>query len=205
VPDLPTRKSGSHVEILHLSRQDRHKLGIAEGALRAPADAAALRFAFADPPYPGQARRYYGDHPDFAGEVDHAALVEQLMGYDGWALCTAARTLPGVLHYCPPTVRVMAWVKPGLVKINGCSVAHMWEPVLIHGGRRVPDSNVRDWFEGPPGRKWEWAGGKTEPFCRWVFDALGARHGDELTDLFPGSGIVAETWASHVDQERLIA
>lgn len=34
-----------------------------------------MRFAYADPPYPGKARKYYGAHPDFAGEVDHAALI----------------------------------------------------------------------------------------------------------------------------------
>jgi hypothetical protein len=35
-------------------------------------------------------RRYYADHPDYAGEVDHAAQVDQLTGYDGWALSTSA-------------------------------------------------------------------------------------------------------------------
>lgn len=30
-----------------------------------------MRIAYADPPYPGQARKHYGQHPDYAGEVDH--------------------------------------------------------------------------------------------------------------------------------------
>jgi hypothetical protein len=37
-----------------------------------------VRFAYADPPYPGCAH-YYEGHPDFAGEVDHAALINRLV------------------------------------------------------------------------------------------------------------------------------
>jgi len=47
-----------------------------------------VRFAYADPPYPGQSKKHYGDHPDYAGEVDHPALIAQLVAEypDGWAL-----------------------------------------------------------------------------------------------------------------------
>jgi hypothetical protein len=38
-----------------------------------------IRFAYADPPYIGQSKRLYGDHPDYAGEVDHAELIDRLM------------------------------------------------------------------------------------------------------------------------------
>ena len=31
-------------------------------------------------------------------------------------------------------------------------------------------------------------GAKPAAFCWWVFDLLGALPGDELVDLFPGSG-----------------
>ena len=34
---------------------------------RLPENSGRLRFAFADPPYPGQSRRLYGNHPDYAG------------------------------------------------------------------------------------------------------------------------------------------
>ena len=63
----------------------------------------AMRFAYADPPYPGTARRYYGDQATFAGEVDHAALVASLVdaGYDGWALSTSAKALGDVIKLCP--------------------------------------------------------------------------------------------------------
>lgn len=43
-----------------------------------------MRLAYADPPYPGCAA-LYKDHPDYAGEVDHAALLRTLQdNYDGW-------------------------------------------------------------------------------------------------------------------------
>jgi hypothetical protein len=73
-----------------------------------------MRFAYADPPYPGQAKRIYGRHSDYAGEVDHAQLVARLVDDypDGWALSTGASMLQGVIALCPPKVRVMAWVKP---------------------------------------------------------------------------------------------
>jgi hypothetical protein len=50
-----------------------------------------MRFAYADPPYPGQSKRLYGSHLDYAGEVDHADLIGRLgSGYpDGWALSTS--------------------------------------------------------------------------------------------------------------------
>ena len=43
------------------------------------------------------------------GEVNHAALIEDLAAYDGWALSTSAGALPAVLALCPPGVRVAAW------------------------------------------------------------------------------------------------
>ena len=47
-------------------------------------DRPLIRIGYADPPYPGCAH-LYKDHPDYAGEVDHAALVERLRSeYDGW-------------------------------------------------------------------------------------------------------------------------
>ena len=62
-----------------------------------------MRFAYADPPYPGQARRHYKHHPDFDGEVDHGALIERLMDEfpDGWALSTSESALKDVLELVP--------------------------------------------------------------------------------------------------------
>lgn len=73
-----------------------------------------MRLAYADPPYPGLARRYYGREPTYAGEVDHAALIASLeASYDGWALSTSARALRDLLPLCPPEARVCSWTKPG--------------------------------------------------------------------------------------------
>ncbi len=67
------------------------------------------RLAYADPPYPGTSLKYYGDQPDYAGEVDHAELVSRLQGYDGWALSTSVRALrespPAVVGLCPAESR----------------------------------------------------------------------------------------------------
>ena len=37
-------------------------------------------------------------------------------------------------------------------------------------------------------------GEKPERFCFWLFEVLGLRPGDELVDLFPGSGAVTRAW-----------
>lgn len=52
-------------------------------------------FCYADPPYPGLSKRYYGREATYAGEVDHAALIASLEAskYAGWALSTWARAL----------------------------------------------------------------------------------------------------------------
>jgi hypothetical protein len=158
-----------------------------------------VKLAYADPPYPGRAH-LYADHPDFAGEVDHAELVERLIGYDGWALSTSASALRAVLPICPAGVRVLAWVKH--------TVNVSWEPLIVKPARPVRD--VRDWIEVEPDC-YQWRprpasyviGQKPEPFCRWMFEWLGADHDDELDDLYPGSGAVGRAWARWSVQPRL--
>ncbi|WP_295837413.1 hypothetical protein [uncultured Microbacterium sp.] len=115
-------------------RQARHRFNSGVGVAGARGDD-VLRLAYADPPYPGLSRRYYGDHPDFAGEVDHRRLVEQLNGFDGWALSTSARALQEVLALCPPGSRVAAWVR-GERPTRSAGPLNAWEPVIYWGGRR---------------------------------------------------------------------
>ena len=51
-----------------------------------------MKFAYADPPYPGLSSRHYRQHPDFNGEVDHKQLVERLVqNYDGFVHYIQAR------------------------------------------------------------------------------------------------------------------
>lgn len=160
----------------------------------------ALRLAYADPPYPGNAARYYGRHPDFGGEVDHATLLEELARYDGWALSTAARALPAVLALCVAQdlrVRVAVWVR-GARPHATAHVLNAWEPVVFVPGRHDRCAGERDVFTATPRRRTTLptatVGMKPPAFAAWVFRLLGARRGDDLDDLFPGSGLVGRSW-----------
>lgn len=162
-----------------------------------------MRFAYGDPPYPGLSKRYYGDHPDFAGEVDHRALLEHLSApgrYDGWALSTSAKSLPFVLALCVELgldVRVAAWFRGARPNETARRPLNAWEPVVWTGGRdgsatrtdtlmHVARPRLTD-----PNRV---IGAKPAQFCRWLFELLGAAPGDTLDDLFPGSGGVRRAW-----------
>lgn len=155
-----------------------------------------MRFAYADPPYPGTARKYYGNEPTYAGEVDHVALVASLTtsGYDGWALSTSAKALRDVLPLCPPAARVCAWTKPHGASPLTYGIHNCWEPVIVVAGRhRRP--GIRDHLSALPAR----GGGilpgrKPIAFCAWLFALLGAAPGDTLVDLFPGTGVVGVAW-----------
>lgn len=164
-----------------------------------------MRVAYADPPYPGQAAKHYKKHPDFAGEVDHAALLRHLTSdYEHWALSTASTTLLYILRLtdCPVDVRVGAWVKPYASSRPGIMPVYAWEPVIWKGGRKsgVGSGWVRDWVSTNPTRDStqvgprKVSGAKPEGFCFWLFQALNLRPGDELVDLFPGSGAVTQAW-----------
>lgn len=92
----------------------------------------ARRFAYADPPYPGKAH-YYRDHPDYAGEVDHDALIRRLSTYDGWALSTSASALPDVLALTVAqglAVRVAAWIRGPRPHTTARYPLNGWEPVI---------------------------------------------------------------------------
>ncbi len=117
-----------------------------------------MRFALADPPYPGQSAKHYADHPDFAGEVDHRRLAQQLTEYDGWALHTSAPALKLVMDCleetgeCPMdpktfkggTYRVMAWVKSFAAYKRNVSWAYAWEPVLVKPLRKPVTNRIED-------------------------------------------------------------
>jgi hypothetical protein len=162
------------------------------------------RLAYADPPYPGNARLYRG-HPDYAGEVDHAALLSRMAtNYDGWALSTSARALPQVLALAVAQglpVRVAAWVRQPRPHATARYPLNAWEPVIYvpvtqHRGAGVARRiDVLQHGVMPlttlPSRV---IGAKPPAFCAWLFDLIGAEPGDEFDDLFPGSGVVAKVW-----------
>lgn len=152
-----------------------------------------MRMAYADPPYPGQARKLYG-----CAEVDHGVLIERLCATfpDGWALSTSSLALHEVLPLCPEDVRVAAWVKPFASFKPGVNPAYAWEPVIWRGGRRRErtEATVRDWCAVPITLRRGLTGAKPEAFCMWLFDLLGLRPSDTFVDLFPGSGAVTAAW-----------
>lgn len=157
-----------------------------------------MRIAYADPPYPGCAHMYK-DHPDYAGEVDHAALVERLAAFDGFVLHTASTTLGLVLPLVDGIegARVMAWVKPFAAFKRNVSCAYAWEPVIVKACRRPVVAGrvvLRDWIAEGITMKRGLVGAKPEAVCRWAFEVVGADPADELVDLFPGSGAVSRAW-----------
>jgi hypothetical protein len=162
-----------------------------------------IRVAYADPPYIGRAR-YYPERT----EVDHAALVAQLVAEfpAGWALSCSSPSLRALLPLCPPATRVAAWVKPWCSWKPTPQHPYAWEPLLVCGGRppsRLGRDRVRDWLAVSVTTGCDFRGAKPEPFARWLFALLGLEAGDELVDLFPGTGAIGAAWDRYCRQGRL--
>ena len=132
-----------------------------------------MRLAYADPPYLGLCQLYGHDHrPDgrcWNEPITHEALLCRLdQEYEGWA-----------------------WMKPFASYKPGVACAYTWEPVLFRRGRDEwsRDSlTVRDSLAEPIAMRRGLPGAKPERFCEWVRNLLGYVPGDELTDIFPGTG-----------------
>lgn len=157
-----------------------------------------MRFAYADPPYIGQAKKHYSADPNCA-EVDHDKLIQELEKYDGWALSCSSPSLKQILALCPEGVRVMCWVKPFCAFKVNVNPAYAWEPVIVKIGRRRvrAQPTCRDWVSEVITLKKGLVGVKPEKFCHWLFEVLNLEPEDEFHDLFPGSGAVTralEKW-----------
>ncbi|HYE90080.1 MAG TPA: hypothetical protein VEA38_03625 [Terriglobales bacterium] len=161
-----------------------------------------MRFAYADPPYPGCAHLY----PE-KREVDHAELIARLVAEypDGWALSTSSVALKQVLALCPDGVRVGAWVKPFCAFKPNVNPAYAWEPVIFTGGRRRTrrQETTRDYVSAGITLRRGLVGAKPEAFCFWLFDLLNIEDGDELHDLFPGTRAVSKALALWLRQRPL--
>lgn len=168
-----------------------------------------MLFAYADPPYVGQAKRLYGKHKDYAGEVDHAQLIATMDArYDGWALSCSMKSLSAILKLCPDTVLVLSWVKP-ISPPMGDNRRYSWEPVVLKPLRNpefcitthlVCSSPQFTFRPKPDGHV---IGEKPEEFCLWMFCSAGLSHvygEDEFDDLFPGSGAVGRAWKRYTGQ-----
>lgn len=155
------------------------------------------RIGYADPPYPGCAH-LYKDHPDYAGEVDHAELISRLNAeFDGWVLHTSSVALPEIAPLIPHGARFMSWVKQFAAFKRNVPVAYAWEPVIVKPARKPVVSKrlvMRDWIMEPMTMKRGLTGAKPEAVCHWAFEMVAARPDDELVDLFPGTGAVSKAW-----------
>lgn len=164
-----------------------------------------MKIAYADPPYIGCAH-LYADHPDFAGEVDHAELIARLeRDYDGWILHAAATAesmavLAPLVKECPGA-RWMSWVKGFAAFKANVSVAYAWEPVIVKAARKPVVSKrlvnrdfTEEWINSSIALKKGLTGAKPEKVCHWAFEMVGAHPDDELCDLYPGTGAVTKAW-----------
>lgn len=186
-----------------------------------------MKFAYADPPYIGQARRHYD-----CEEVDHVRLIDNLYADfpDGWALSCSTPTLWQILNIIQTSgheiteIRIAAWVKSFCAFKKGVRPAYAWEPVLFCGGRN-PSNGFK---HAPPERNGKQntpkdflitdiespaikepitlqkglVGAKPEAVCRWILGLLNVQAGDEVSDLFPGTGVMGRVVAE-LNEKRL--
>ncbi len=162
----------------------------------------ALRLAFADPPYLGCCGLYGHRHEAPYGCWDdpatHDWLFAELALFDGWVYCMSSSSLRTLLPAAPEGARVASWVKPFAAYKANVRIAYTWEPVLFKPARdRSADGAPvgRDHLAQPITMRRGLTGAKPERFCRWVLDLLGYLDGDELTDVFPGSGVMGRVLA----------
>lgn len=169
-----------------------------------------MRFAYADPPYLGKCGKFYGHHhPDgrcWDDLLTHKLLIDRLTeGYpDGWALSCSSPDLRELLPLCPPETRIAPWCKSFCAFKKGVRPAYAWEPVLFLGGRNKnhpppekggAQTTPKDYLVAPITLKRGLTGAKPEAFCRWVLNLLGYVEGDEMVDLFPGTGVMGRVEA----------
>ena len=114
---------------------------------------------------------------------------------DGWAMSTSSPALRMIAPAMPDGVRIAAWCKTYANMKPGVWPCYSWEPVILHTGqpaqrqRRTPMDHLRSGHGQA-----SFMGAKPPEFCYWIFDMLGARQGDKLVDLYPGTGGVTQAW-----------
>ena len=157
-----------------------------------------MTFAYADPPYIGQAKKHYSDDPRCA-EVNHRVLIGTLCSqYDAWALSMSATmySLKEIVPLAPEEARMAAWTKPFASFKPGVNPAYTWEPVLFYSPRKRTrtEPTVKDHVAESITMQRGLAGAKPEAFSLWLFDLVGLEPADDFTDVFPGSGAVQDVY-----------
>ena len=158
-----------------------------------------MKFAYADPPYFGNGKKRYKEHPEahvWDTKEAHFDLIRRLGDEypDGWVLSCNPSDLGWLLPVCPEDVRVGAWTKT-FHQIRKTTVQYAWEPIIFRGGRPNPTRKpmVRDWISCVTTRKKGTVGAKPAMFNEWVLAILGFDpEQDTLDDLFPGSNGMME-------------
>lgn len=179
----------------------------------------SMKLCIADPPYLGRAARWYGkdgcgegygagkadEHPEaYLWDLSetHIDLVKNLeANYDGYAIALTVHSLStylGVINTDSRNgIRVLSWIKPIAVP-SGSRIATSWEPVIVkipkerrgHGkGKSTKDHLIAN----PPQNGF--IGAKPAAWTEWVLDVMGYQNGDDVTDLFNGSGAVTRAIA----------
>lgn len=175
-----------------------------------------MRLAIADPPYLGRADRWYGAgrgsgrvitsggrpgrKPDFHADAarwdrldSHRLLMVDLNAdYDGWAIAGTADSGAKLMQYAPDGVRMAVWVRSNAMPA-GARVINTYETVVFQvpasRRNRVKGQSVRDALIAPH-RVGGFLGSKPQEWTDWVLSLMGYEPGDEVVDLFPGSGAV---------------
>ena len=179
-----------------------------------------LKLAIADPPYLGRANRWYGDgcgdgygigradsHPEakkWDNPQAHIDMVHELnSNYDSWAIAMTVHSLSTYLSAIDTDsrngIRVMSWIKPAAVT-SGSRVTNSWEPVIVKIAKErrgwTTGVHIKDYLLAAPMRS-GFIGAKPEAWTHWVLDAMGYVEGDEVTDIFSGSGAVTHALNSY--------
>ena len=175
-----------------------------------------MKFCISDPPYLGRAVRWYGEggcgygkgvnqadnHPEaylWDKPETHIQLVHDLQSnYDGWAIAMSVHSLSTYLSAVETDsrngIRVCVWHKTAAVT-SGNRVTNNWEPVLVkmpasRKGWKSGAARTSDVMSCNPLRS-GFVGSKPAEWTHWVLDLMGYQEGDEVVDMFNGSGAVA--------------
>jgi hypothetical protein len=167
------------------------------------------RLAYADPPYQGCCSRYGHRHEDPWGCWDEPRTHRELLihlyaNYEGWAFSLSSPSLID-LELLPIVRaaggRIGAWVKPFAAFKANVRVAYAWEPVIFREARVSSKDGAavtRDYLAEPITLQRGLTGAKPQRFNRWILDLMGYVEGDEVTDIFPGTGGLAKELAQGV-------
>lgn len=163
-----------------------------------------MLLAIADPPYLGQARRY-PEHPEAAVWDDpqtHLDLLARLEEeYEAWVLACNTGMLRLLLPVASASVRVGVWAKTraGGSRPNlriGYAHEHMLWDTSRRGG--LADMRRTDVLICAVTQRRGVVGAKPRQWTQWVLDLLGYDPGgDEVHDLYPGSGDVSAAIADY--------